>query len=274
MTTLRHSPGMAGFTLIEAIMVIVITAVLGALVVSFVNPLKGYFDATRRADLGDVADTTLRRMARELHTALPNSVRVNGNFVEFLPTLSGGRYRAVQDCSAACTGDALIFTGPDTGFDVIGALSAAPVVGNEVVVYNLGVAGDDVYAGDNVASIAFGSTTGNVKFSSKQFPFESPSNRFQIIGGPVTYACDVTTFWRYSGYARQPGQPTSISTLDGLAGVTKSRLATGVDCASSNITYTSGVTQRSGLIAMRLKMTNASGESVILQHQVHVDNVP
>ena len=88
---------MAGFTLIEAIMVMVITGILAALVASFASPLKGYFDATARADLADVADTALRRMARELHAALPNSVRVSGSYIEFLPTTIGGRYRKEQD---------------------------------------------------------------------------------------------------------------------------------------------------------------------------------
>lgn len=257
----------------EAIMVIVITGILGALVASFASPLKGYFDATRRADLSDVADTVIRRMGRELHTALPNSVRVSGSFIEFLPTRNGGRYRAEQDCSGTCTGDLLNFTASDTSFDVIGALSAAPAVGEEVVIYNLGISGADTYAGDNVAAVAAGSTTGNVKFASKLFPFESPGHRFQIIGNPVTFACSGTTLWRYGAYARQATQPAGTATLDGLAGVTKARLATGVDCASTGFTYASGVTQRTGLLSMRLRMTNGS-ESVALQHQVHVSNVP
>ncbi|MFZ2405922.1 MAG: type II secretion system protein [Methylobacter sp.] len=277
---------MAGFTLIEAIIVMVITGILGALVASFAAPLRGYFDAAARADLSDVADTALRRMARELHAALPNSVRVSGGYIEFLPTITGGRYRAgpassgTVQCGGTLAQDILDFTAADTCFEVIGGLPAAPAAGEEIVIYN--TTPGAVYAGDNVAEIAAGSTTGSIMFASKQFPFESPGiageskpsgQRFQVIGKPVTYACSGATLWRYSGYARQPVQPASIAVLDGLAGAVKARLATGVNCADSRFVYTPGVTNRAGLVTMSLTLSNSS-DSVTLLHQVHVQNVP
>ena len=130
-----------------------------------------------------------------------------------------------------------------------------------------------VYAGNNVAAIAAGSTADNMVFNSKQFPLESPGKRFQIIGKPVTYACSGTTLWRYSGYSRQASQPTSIATLDALAGVVKARLVTGVNCAVSNFSYMPGATQRADLVTMSLTLSNSS-DSVTLLHQVHVQNVP
>lgn len=278
---MRPDRRMAGFTLLEAIMVIVITGILAVMMASFAKPLEGYFGAMRRADLSDVADTALRRMARELHTALPNSVRVSGQFLEFLPTITGGRYRATQNCTSTCTGDILDFTQNDTSFDVIGALPTVPAVGNELVVYNLGgsVAGADAYAGGNVAAISAAvctSSATHVCFSAnKPFPLESPASRFQIIGGPVTFACDssTSTLWRYTGYARQASQPASIASLDGLAGVSRARLATHVNCAATNFVYAAGVTQRSGLVSMRLNLVNDS-DNVTLLNQVHVPNVP
>ncbi len=59
------------------IVVIAITGVLAAAVAVFIkNPVEGYVDAVRRADLTDLADTALRRMTRDVRTALPNSLRV------------------------------------------------------------------------------------------------------------------------------------------------------------------------------------------------------
>jgi MSHA biogenesis protein MshO len=67
----------AGFTLIEAIIAIVITGILGSVVAVFINrPIQGYFDSVRRAELTDQADVALRRISRDIRLALPNSLRV------------------------------------------------------------------------------------------------------------------------------------------------------------------------------------------------------
>ncbi|EGW20089.1 prepilin-type N-terminal cleavage/methylation domain-containing protein [Methylobacter tundripaludum] len=268
----------SGFTLIEAVMVIVITGILAVLASSFAAPLNGYFEALDRAELSDAADTALRRMARELRTALPNSVRVSDSFIEFLPTTTGGRYRKEQDCSAACAGDILDFVAADTSFDVIGALPSAPVAGQELVVYNTTPA--SAYAGANVVALTstVGATctlsTTRICFSGgMQFLFESPGNRFQIISGPVTFACIGNTLWRYSGYAKQAAQPTDITIVPLSAATSIARLATGVNCATSSFVYNAGVTQRADLVVMRLTLSNNS-DSVTLLHQVHVQNVP
>ena len=85
-----------GFTLVEMIMVIVITGIIGGIVAMFLKaPIQQYMDVARRAELTDIADTAVRRMARDVRTAVPNSVRPQGQstYVEFLPTRDGGRYR-------------------------------------------------------------------------------------------------------------------------------------------------------------------------------------
>jgi MSHA biogenesis protein MshO len=280
---MRTPLDMRGFTLLEAIMVIVITGILGALVASFATPLRAYFSATQRADLGDEADTALRRISRELHGGLPNSVRVTASggssYLEFLPTVTGGRYRATQDCSAACTGNILDFSSADTGFDVIGTLNQAPAAGNEIVIYNLGISGASAYEGSNSAVLTATSSgcvlsTTQICFSAgKQFPFESPGKRFQIVSGPVTFACSGTTLWRYTGYAKQAGQPTNLNAAPLNTATSKTRMATHVDCANSSFTYAPGVTQRTGLVSMRLTIASG-GETIMLQHQVQVPNVP
>src|SRR4051812_23958285 len=87
-----------GFTLIEMVIVIAITGIVGAIVAVFLRaPVEAYFDAANRADMSDTANTALRRISRELHLALPNSVRVSGGnlVMEFLLTRTGGRYRVL-----------------------------------------------------------------------------------------------------------------------------------------------------------------------------------
>src|SRR6185436_15699569 len=139
-----------GVTLIEMIVVIVITGIIAVAMTFFVRrPMEGYVDAVRRAELTDIADSALRRITRDLRTALPNSIRVDGTgqYIEYLQSSGGGRYRA--ELTSAGTGDQLDFAG-DQAFDVIGP---KPVFagGESIVIYNLASSGAtaNAYSGDN-----------------------------------------------------------------------------------------------------------------------------
>ena len=131
-----------GFTLVEAIIVIVLTGILaGAVAVFLVVPVTGYLDVARRAELTDIADTALRRIGRDLRLVLPNSIRVTaGNTaIEFIPIKSAGRYRADGP------GNFLDFSSAgDISFEVIGP--GVDIEANDsIVIYNLGIAGADAY---------------------------------------------------------------------------------------------------------------------------------
>lgn len=260
-----------GFTLVEAIAVIAITAVVGAMVASFIRqPVESYLDAARRAELTDVADTALRRIGRDVRAALPNSIRIAAaggvTYLEFLQISGGGRYRSQPD--SAGNGDPLDFTAADTTFDVVGPVPPL-AAGNLIVVYNLGPGSteSDAYTGNN--SAAFASVAGpTITIASKLFPFASPGHRFQVVEYPVTYACNPATgqlrrFWGYPVSAAQPTPP---------AGGNNALLATNVSACS--FTYaTNPVTQRNGIVSLSLQVTR-SGESINLFQQVHVVNVP
>lgn len=268
----------SGFTLIEAVMVIVLTGILGVLATSFVAPLQGYFDALDRAELSDVADTALRRMARDVRLALPNSVRVNtfGNdsYLDFLATTGGGRYRVALDADGE--GDILDFTVPDTSFDVLGP-TVDIEAGDQIVVYNLGVPDADAYEGNtlitHVRRVASDTGTGlsTVSITSDNpLPFDSPAHRFQIVHEQVRYICDLTTqrLTRYAGFAI--ATPTATVPTSGSSAL----LASGV--TACRFTYTPGSTQRIALVTMSLTLSNSADplDSVTLLHQVHVQNVP
>ena len=269
----------SGFTLIEMVMVIVITGILSGMVAIFiVKPMQGYTDSVRRGNLTDAADTAVRRLARDLRLALPNSLRVSTSggvsYIEFIMTSDGGRYRDDADSSTA--GNVLDFT-PTASlkFDVLGPTPS--IVANDyIVVFNLGpgYSPADAYSGGNRAQVA--SIAGNtVTLSSNPFAVQtpklrSPSNIFQVVPAgtqAVTYACpsavsgSLTRYWNYGFNAVQATPPVAGSS------------ALLVDKATCTISYAANAEQRNGLLSINLTLTD-SGESVSLFDQIHLDNSP
>ncbi len=264
-----------GFTLIEMVMVIVILGIIGAMVAVFMRaPIDAYFDTSRRAALTDVADTALRRMARDLRKALPNSIRnPSPNCIEFIPTRTGGRYRA-QD-SMPGDGSSLDFSVADTRFNMLGSNSALPADqqirnGDRVAVYNLGITGASAYAGDNtstVSAVVDGAETA-ITITAKKFDLASPSQRFQVIPveeSVVSYVCSGGALYRNAGYGYATTCPAPVP------GVTPV-IATGVSACS--FSYSGSDLQRNALVQTTLQLSNAANESVTLYHAVHVSNTP
>jgi MSHA biogenesis protein MshO len=276
-----------GFTLVELIMVIVIMGVVGGMVSVFMKgPIDAYISGGRRAALTDTADTTVRRMARDLHRALPNSLRpcpsgVKG--LEFIPTKTGGRYRAEG-------AGALIFSTPISSFNMLGdyanfAGTAIPAdqkiaADDLIVVYNLGpgITGADAYAGNNVATVSsLGTVAANnetpININPTTFSLASASNRFQVVPAAekmVSYVCDANTRTLYRTASNALTTTASCPTSG-------AKIATNVDCANTSfsISDSGNALKRSALVSMLLTLQDSSTtESVSLQHEVHVDNTP
>lgn len=266
-----------GFTLVEMIIVIVITGVVVGMVAVFGKAqVDAYLDVGNRAELSDAADTALRRIARDLQSALPNSVRVTtsgtNTYLEFIPVKDAGRYRADYASSTgkdAAGNDPLDFgSTTDNTFDVLGP-TVSVTAGDQLAIYNLGISGANAYAKDNLRAL---STTGALSrlayTATTQFPFPSPYGRFQVVGQPVTYQCAPSaaggSILRYAGYGYNSAQPTS-----GLG--TATTLVS--DVAACSFNYTPGVLARNGLIALSLTLS-ARNESITLMHLVEVLNTP
>lgn len=262
----------SGFTLVELIMVIVITGIIGGMVAIFIKkPIDAYFDSARRAALTDVADTAVRRMSRDIRKALPNSVRTpTSQCVEFIPTKTGGRYRA--DTNSTGLGDPLNFTAADSSFDMLSLNSTLPdqqiITGDVIAVYNLGAGINDAYVGNNtsaVSAITTGVLSGetNISINSKLFPLASGSNRFHVIPKDekvVAFVCSGGKLYR-----------TASNTFTSACPTTGAILANNVSACS--FVYNGSDLQRNALVQLTVKFTD-SDETVSLYHEVHVNNTP
>lgn len=263
----------AGFTLLEAIVVIVITGIVAAMIALFIRqPVEAYVATAQRAALVDAADTAARHLQRAVQAALPNSIRVDATHLELIPVRGAGRYRA-EPGAAAAPGDPLSFTTLDGSFDVLGP-PVTVSAGDSLVIYNLGIPGADAYTMPTLANRRVATAGGaSIAFTptATPLPFASPGSRFHIVGTPVSYVCTGGNLVRYAGYGF-PSPSTLTPTLNFGAAVPEILAANVSACV---FTYTPGALQRMGLVTLSLTLTHpASGESVTLRQDLNVDNTP
>ncbi|MFT3858379.1 MAG: type II secretion system protein [Aquabacterium sp.] len=290
-----------GFTLVELIMVIVITAVIGTTLSVFLRPvIDSYVDIQQRAGLADQADTSLRRILRDVRRAVPNSLRTpNSNCFELVPASTGGRYRmgpdVTNDASAGCTPGsncaAYVNTSqPTTSFDVLSTLSVTPSVGDYVVINNQN--GNDVYDGVNRSAITT-VTTGLPNLVSTQGTARLGINSLQVSTGynggrfQVVKSSEQSVFYICSGAdgtvnASGNGKGTLYrlvrnftATYPASCPATASAvpLATNVQSCSFVYDPNQGATLQSGFLWMQLTITR-DNESAQLAVGAHVMNVP
>jgi MSHA biogenesis protein MshO len=283
------APIARGFTLVE----LVITIAVGSVVVAFmalfiVMPMNAYSTQTQQAGLVDAADSALRFMARDLRSALPNSVRVAGSgsvtALEMLATADGARYEDGGPLSNPAL--ALDFTTADGAFATTVPFTQLNLPWSSstsyLSIYNVGVPGADAYqmanvitpAGTTITITAGAAANQNLVTLSPafQFAFGSPGRRVYLVSGPVSYLCDTAaaTLTRYSGYTIASAQPVTAAALS-AAGATAALVAGNV--ASCQFTLTSGTAERNALATLTLTISQ-NGQSVQLLNEVQVVNAP
>jgi len=256
-----------GFTLVEAIIAIVLLGIIGAGIGLFIRaPLQGYFDTARRADMVDAMSNAAQRIRRDLRAALPNSLHIPDSStacLQFIPVSGGGRYRAGPKADGS--GDTLSFGVYDTSFEAVlsDGLTAASA-GQHVVIYNLGIPGADAYDGTNRRQISgYDPTTRLVSLTSvTEFPLESPSQRFQVAEDrSIIYSCTSGKLWRSVG---------SLSRISSCPTSGHEMLGTSTECGFD---YVSAHAESNGLVVMRLSHSR-EGETLQLHQQIHDSNVP
>ena len=266
------------FTLVELIIVIVLTGIIGVSMMVFFKPtIDAYFDARRRAEMTDIADTALQRISRDIRSAVPNSIRpwedIDSYCIEFVPTSGGGRYRIGRDPGSATAQP--LEPGQPT-FDVLSPLSKLPEKDDWVVIGNHGP--QPLYAADSktraqILDVGAANTERTASLDIGDHPFEDGyDGRFVVVpyneGNPaVVYVC-------------RPDVDAAGNGTGTLSRVTRGFTPSLSSCPAGGATLATGVSAcrfsddaQDGFLRLQLELRE-SGESVALVYGVHVSNVP
>ena len=270
-----------GVTLVELVVVLTVIGLVVSIGATLVGRVvAGQQDNRGRLVLAMSADGALARLTDELQAALPNTLRVASSgsetWIEFVPVIDAGRYRAATDTLSGTPGDPLdLEDAADGGFDVIGTALATAPAGSQLVLHNLGTPEADAYAGNNRRSgLVIGSGGRHVAFTpSGTLPPSTGTQRFFIAGTPVSLACQAVgsgfELRRYSGYGWLASQPSSAAALTGAT----STLLQG-NLASCSAAYSTALANI-GLLNLRLGLADPnSAARMEFMQQIAVDNTP
>jgi len=257
-----------GFTLIELVIAITISAIVVIFATMFIGaPLGAYEIHSRRAAL--VADTSgaWPRMETDLRAALPNSLRTrrNGSFVvlEMLAVMDVARYKTPvatfpMTTAGVYRGAGLPqFLAVNPGFDAYTLTGSMAPATNIVITPN--------------------PTTEENQISVNPAPVftDSPRHLVYFVSGPVTYLCDEGqgTLRRYQNYtiaANQAARDTP-GELTG-AGAAATLVTQGLTSCNFALPAAASSTQ-SQTVSVRLTTTQ-NGDSVALLHSTRAEYVP
>lgn len=162
--------------------------------------------------------------------------------------------------AVACTG-----TAADAYWDANCPLPGTRVVMTNPNVVRFTIADDG--GGDELRLVPVAVTPGG----SFNFRWASPNQRVFIVDTPVSFVCTAGANGNITRYANYPITAAQQVTP---AGATNIALLS-QPVAACRFSYAAGTNQRAGLVTLDITVSDAaSGESVRLLHQVHVDNAP
>jgi len=289
----RTRTSAAGFTLLELVIVMAVTAIVAVFMVFFLaTPVESYFAQTRRADLVDSADRILRNVGSDVGSALPNSIRESaaGGVValELLSTSGVARYYGAGDKQylggAQQLAEELSIGAPDQSFYTLGVFapgSAGSYLAIDNQVPPLAYAGG---AGVMTPPLtvfqvnAVGATgEDRVQFPAApgmNFAQASPTHSVYVVSGPVSYLCDpnAQTLERYTGYTPAAAQPTSNAQLL-AAGATPSLIAQNVSACAITLVAAPVSNKFNQLVILNITLAN-SGEILQVFHEVAAEYLP
>lgn len=279
-------PRSEGFTLIELIIVMVISGVLaGTLVVFFRPAFDSYLDVGRRATLADLADSAIKGISRDIRSAVPNSfVLIDPNrCFALVPTSAGALYRTAPDQRPGAPATFHFNPLVPNATDQLDLLTpTGDLSGQFIVINNLN--GDDVYSGASRAAVTTfqalsASTTpshevgtARIGFASTTFPANDRGGYLFVVpgNGPVVYYIHAPAEQKLYRLATAFTGSTP-SSCPGVAGAAV--VADYVSSAIFSRVLNQGTNADLTYVQLTLKLSQ-NNENVVLTHGLPIENRP
>lgn len=276
-----------GFTLLEMVTVILILGAVGLGLSGFTqSAMQVYLDVVTRDQLLAQSRFAVERMARELHSAVPHSVRITGNTsqhcLQFVPELFSTRYTSVPVQPGAGTQADIVFPVDANG-------NVYPLSRGDTVLVNPG-APADVYDSSNnhIQTVRSCTDDGDGDCATRDdsddiiqltvtdaFAADSPTATLYLISNAVSYCVTGNTLVRFVSpiTAAQPlGTASQPRLTDKVVNRLSGNPASGSG-ADDPFVYIPPDAARRGAVQIRLQM--GDGEERLNWHrEVHLENVP
>lgn len=261
-----------GFTLIELIIVIVLLTIVAGFSFQFVGIGAQMFSTgSERLKTIEKSRFAIERLTREIRGAVPNSVRVKENCIEFVPAKVVGTYYDTPirpDSSNEMT--LVTFAGSPDVDNINWTLDGA----ERVFIY--ATRPNFIYSNNpqRYANIA-----GNPSFTSvdsllpldtnSKFAKESPLKRAYVGAQPVSFCLNLGSLYRVSDYGWKKEQ------LIPSAGFADSNLlANGIDMTTAGFDVKTNNQQSNNIVTIQLQFGENAEEQVFYYREVHIPNAP
>lgn len=265
-----------GFTLIELIIVIIISGILAVGSARFIAHTIGGYSATGvrqgNAAIGVVA---MEKLSREIRQALPNSVRTynGGACIEFVPVLFAARYTSAPIAPAAA-GTSVSFIDRDPDYTLSGLINEYAVIYPSSVgaIYSPGTT--TPITNTQIASVT---ATGMTLGANHQFPTDSPAKRVYIVSDPVSYCyasvLGETGIFRYDDYGFNATMTTPPTTGN------RDLLVNNINSGTVSFSVVPATLVRNALVEISFQVSvpvsyASANETLYMHQEVQIRNVP